>query len=61
MTWQALGPFMCFPAAVFPLDDLRSHEPDNENCWCGPSFDGGVLVHRSMDRREEHEQERKMR
>jgi hypothetical protein len=44
---------------VWPLDDLREHEPDDPACWCRPRLDEGVLVHNAMDRREEFEQGRK--
>lgn len=43
---------------VFPLDDLRPHLHDSP-CWCDPTDDDGVLVHHSMDRREEFEEGRK--
>jgi hypothetical protein len=43
---------------VIPIDDLRSHDPESEDCWCHPTDDEGVLVHHSMDRREEHEEGR---
>ena len=39
---------------VIPLDDLKPHEP-NDECWCGPAYDDGVFVHRSMDQRELYE------
>lgn len=41
-------------AHVCPLNDLRLHVID-DSCWCGPTDDEGVLVHHSMDRREEYE------
>ena len=34
MTWQALAPHNGLPATVYPLNDLRDHEPDNPACWC---------------------------
>lgn len=43
---------------VFPLDDLRPHLHDSP-CWCSPTDDEGVLVHHSVDRREEFEHGRK--
>lgn len=51
--WAADGPF------VYPLDDLRDHDVENPECWCQPFYDDGILVHQSMDRREEYEQGRK--
>lgn len=38
---------------VVPDDDLRRHT--SIDCWCGPRLDDGVMVHNSMDRREEFE------
>ena len=60
MTWRILGPFEGHPATVYPLNDLREHDPDNAACWCGPTYDEGVLVHNSMDRREEYETGRRV-
>lgn len=39
---------------VHPIDDLRPHTL-TADCWCGPTDDDGVMVHHSMDRREEFE------
>lgn len=44
---------------VIPLDDLRDHV-HNGSCWCKPTEDDGVLVHHSVDRREEFEEGRKL-
>lgn len=38
---------------VYPKDDLRDHE--DENCWCKPTDDEGLIVHHSMDKREDYE------
>lgn len=43
---------------VIPSADLRDHS-ESSLCWCGPSLDGDVWVHHSMDRREEYERGRK--
>lgn len=43
---------------VIPINDLRPHVVDGP-CWCNPTNDDGVLVHHSMDRREEFEEGRK--
>jgi hypothetical protein len=43
---------------VSPVDDLRPHVVDGP-CWCSPTDDEGVIVHNSMDRREEFERGRK--
>jgi hypothetical protein len=46
------------PPEVMPLDDLKLHE-SGMNCWCKPADDDGVIVHHSMDKREEYENGRK--
>ena len=58
--WRADGPWNGLPSAVYPLDDLRDHDPDNTACWCQPTMTDGILVHHSMDRREDWEEGRKM-
>lgn len=49
------------PYHVYPLNDFREHETDGKPCWCNPRVeeDGELVVHNSMDRREEYEQGRK--
>ena len=48
------------PGEVWPMDDLREHDIGGATtCWCRPRLDGDVLVHNSMDRREEYERGRK--
>lgn len=45
------------PIHVVPMGDLREHE-DSPTCWCKPEPDPDeprVLIHHSMDRREEYE------
>lgn len=39
---------------VLPINDLKEHE-ESESCWCNPEYDEGVIIHNSMDRREEYE------
>lgn len=39
---------------VMPINDLRDHTLSTD-CWCRPFSDEGVIVHNSMDRREEYE------
>jgi hypothetical protein len=39
---------------VRPREDLKPHRLTFK-CWCGPTFDEGVWVHHSMDRREDYE------
>lgn len=44
---------------VMPEGDLREHI--YQNCWCHPAeVEPGLIVHNSMDRREEFEEGRKM-
>ncbi len=42
---------------VYPLDDLREHVVEGRNCWCCPDYDEeyDILVHHSLDGREEYE------
>lgn len=48
------------PVHVYPRNDFRPHETDGKPCWCKPTAnDDGVIVHNSMDRREEYEEGRK--
>lgn len=39
---------------VVPLNDFRGHDR-TISCWCHPTDEDGVIVHHSMDRREEYE------
>ena len=41
-----------------PRDDMRPHQIGPQ-CWCHPTDDEGVLVHHSLDRREDYEKGRK--
>lgn len=51
--WRALGPaYPGGPSHSYPLDDLREHDVDGDNCWCRPTLNGIVLVHNSLDGRE---------
>lgn len=43
---------------VVPLVDLRDHLLSMQ-CFCLPQIDDGVVVHNSMDRREEFERGKK--
>lgn len=42
---------------VYPVNDLIEHELQGTMCVCEPEvdFDLGVVVHNSIDGREEHE------
>lgn len=41
---------------VIPVDDLREHDAESDECWCRPWWDGDILVHNSADHREASEQ-----
>ena len=42
--------------SVYPLGDLRDHDPASEHCWCRPFRTlEGILVHNSADGRESFE------
>lgn len=56
MTWIATVE-NGFPEA-YPLNDLREHKCGDPACWCLPFWEDGVLVHNSMDKREEYERGR---
>ncbi len=44
------------PYHVYPINDLREHSTDTDKpCWCKPREEDGIIVHNSMDRREEFE------
>lgn len=45
------------PLHVIPINDLRPHSTDSDaQCWCNPTEDEpGVIVHNSMDDREQFE------
>ncbi len=43
---------------VTPVDDLKPHE-SGEGCWCHPFWEDDILVHNSMDKREEWENGRR--
>lgn len=52
---------------VVPENDLKEHSCHRTECWCKPDLiddseiDGGyIVVHHSMDRREEYEEGRKL-
>ena len=38
---------------VVPVDDLREHSVTD--CWCCPTDDDGIMVHNSLDGREQYE------
>lgn len=58
MNWRLFGAHDGKPATVWPMDDLREHEPDNVKCWCRPRMDNGVLTH-NWSRHETHEHGRR--
>ena len=48
------------PRHVWPVNDLKPHVLNGKRCWCGATEKDGVVVHHSMDRREEYEVGRKV-
>lgn len=40
---------------VYPLNDLREHEISDKPCWCKPRIEDGIVIHNSMDGREDYE------
>jgi hypothetical protein len=38
---------------VYPVKDLREHSLTD--CWCRPTDDDGIVVHNSLDGREQYE------
>ena len=42
---------------VYPLNDLRDHVVEGKTCWCDPEYDEehDVLIHNSLDGREDYE------
>ncbi len=47
---------------TYPLNDLREHQTDGDDCWCNPRIeeDGAHIIHNSMDERESYEEGRKL-
>ncbi len=45
------------PLHVYPVDDLREHviEGYGEGCWCGARVEDGLVIHNSLDGREQFE------
>lgn len=45
-----------FVGHIVPVDDIKEHTL-NAECWCTPMLDEefGLVVHNSLDRREEYE------
>lgn len=46
---------------IYPLNDLKEHETNGENCWCEPTEEeiannGLLIIHNSADGRELYEQ-----
>lgn len=46
---------------VVPINDLREHIRDGNQCWCDPEYDDidCIVIHSSMDERETYEEGRK--
>ncbi len=47
---------------VYPVNDFRQHVLEGATCWCRPEVDEEymLVIHNSMDRREEYEEGREM-
>lgn len=45
---------------IIPINDLKDHEGENDQCWCIPWWDENILVHEAMDKRQEFERGRRM-
>lgn len=42
--------------SVVPLGDIKEHDADTLDCWCGPFMTSeGIIVHNSADKREFYE------
>lgn len=39
---------------IYPLGDLKEHELQ-PHCWCRPRREDGLIIHNSLDRREDYE------
>lgn len=37
---------------VIPLNDLKEHEEEGEDCWCHPEVRDDLIIHNSADGRE---------
>lgn len=47
---------------VVPVEDMRTHDTDSENCWCSPHVEhDGTIVHNSLDGREAFETGQRLR
>lgn len=41
---------------VYPVNDLREHVTDGDDCWCQPTIDEhGIVIHNALDQRERYE------
>jgi hypothetical protein len=58
--WRRYGPsYFDDVIHVYPVGDLREHAM-SLTCWCNPTYDpnNDVLLHHSMDLREQYEEGR---
>ena len=39
---------------VMPINDWREHQ-QSRTCWCHPEDDEGIIIHKSIDGREDFE------
>ena len=45
---------------VYPVNDLMQHDTESGKCWCNPQSDDFVVIHNSLDGREDYEVARSM-
>ena len=43
------------PRHVWPENDMTRHVVNGQQCWCKPATEDGVVIHHSLDGREERE------
>jgi hypothetical protein len=49
LAWEEI----CPPSELFPMNDIRQHEPGMK-CWCCPEVNETMtIIHNALDRREE--------
>lgn len=45
---------------IYPVEDLKPHDLEGDNCWCQPCVEEDLVIHNAMDERETYEQGRKL-
>lgn len=54
-----LGGWLATAQYVVPIEDLKYHDAGKKSCWCHPILNNGLLIHNSMDKREEYERKKR--